>query len=143
VDVVTGLHCCGGLTEAALALALDHCAGWAVCSCCFASHPALAVLGAKADALAGADAEAGGGGVGEGAAAHKADRLLACGLAQATQFTGQHRAQRAVNSARLAACAATFASQAGLSLETWLLEFPESYSLQNSVLVGEVSAQAQ
>jgi len=78
-----------------------------------------------------------------GAAAHRADRLLSCGLAQATQFTGQTRAQRAVNSSRLAACHARFDAKHGEAgaarLDSWLLEFPKSYSVQNSVLVGEVS----
>ena len=143
IDIVTGLHCCGGLSEAALALALDHNAGWAVCSCCFASHPTLATLGATADTLAGTGAEADGGVAVDGVAGHRADRLLACGLAQATQFSGQSRAQRAVNSSRLGACHARFdAIHAGVGvvrLESWLLEFPKSYSLQNSVLVGEVN----
>eukprot|EP01046_Picozoa_sp_COSAG06_P013871 COSAG06_NODE_847_length_11974_cov_58.239158_9_plen_166_part_00 len=138
----------GGLSEAALALALDYGAGWAVCSCCFASHPTLATLGATADTLAGvADAAASGGLAVDGVAAHRADRLLACGLAQATQFTGQSRAQCAVNSARLAACHARFEAkhgkpkvgELGIVLDSWLLEFPKSYSVQNSVLVGEVS----
>jgi hypothetical protein len=181
------MHGCvqGGLSEAALSLAVRHGAGWAVCSCCWASNPQLMTLSATADALAAGElryAAAAGqqpppppppqeeevgdgacrspadGGDGDAArerarAAHRADRLLACGLAQATVFTGQPRAQRALNAARLAACHTLFEAQrqqplrdtpagrGGRQLETWLLEFPASYSVQNSVLVGEVSLQ--
>jgi hypothetical protein len=190
VDLVVGIHCCGGLTEAALGLALERRAGWAVCSCCFNSHPQLATLSCDADAMAatiaasatGATAAAqdghglalaaslslaaavvaegegvaghGSGHDGAAAAGHAADRQLVCALAQATEFHGQHRAQRAINALRLAVCDARAAQscpsppslfkrklQAAeeLSLETWLLEFPVSYSKQNSVLVGSVT----
>ncbi len=44
IDVVFGLHCCGGLSEAAVALAIRHAAAFAICTCCFRSHPHLAVL---------------------------------------------------------------------------------------------------
>ena len=39
IDVVFGLHCCGGLSEAAVALAIRHAAAFAICTCCFRSHP--------------------------------------------------------------------------------------------------------
>ena len=128
--LVTGLHCCGGLTEAALRLALDHSACWAVCSCCFASLPQLATLSTIADELAGADSR-------EKAEAHRADRILARGLAQATEFFGQARAQRAINALRLAALASRAAPPQ--RCEGWLLEFPAEFSKQNSVLVGQLS----
>lgn len=43
-DVVFGLHCCGGLSEAALSLAIAQRASFAICTCCFRSHPSLALL---------------------------------------------------------------------------------------------------
>jgi hypothetical protein len=49
--LVFGLHCCGGLTEAALELACRHSAAFAVVSCCFRSLPALASLSRTADVL--------------------------------------------------------------------------------------------
>ena len=109
---------------------LTHSACWAVCSCCFASLPQLATLSTIADELAGADSR-------EKAAAHRADRILARGLAQATEFHGQGRAQRAINALRLAALASRAAPPQ--RCEGWLLEFPAEFSKQNSVLCGVVS----
>ena len=43
-DIVFGLHCCGGLSEAALSLAIAQRASFAICTCCFRSHPSLALL---------------------------------------------------------------------------------------------------
>ena len=42
VDLVFGLHCCGGLSEAAVKLAIDNAAAFAICTCCFRSNPHLA-----------------------------------------------------------------------------------------------------
>ena len=76
---------------------------------------------------------------------HAADRKLVAGLAQATEFQGQARAQRAINAGRLAACEELFQSEVAggnehnARLTTWLLEFPARFSKQNSVLVGSVS----
>jgi hypothetical protein len=44
IDVVFGLHCCGGLSELAICLAIRHGASFAICTCCFRSHPGLALL---------------------------------------------------------------------------------------------------
>lgn len=44
VDIVVGLHCCGGLSEVALNVAAASHASFLVCTCCFCSHPQLALL---------------------------------------------------------------------------------------------------
>jgi hypothetical protein len=44
IDIVCGLHCCGGLSERALELAIHASAHFAVCTCCFCSNPELASL---------------------------------------------------------------------------------------------------
>lgn len=47
VDVVMGLHCCGGLTETALAIAARTHAAFLICTCCFGSNAHLGVLSAS------------------------------------------------------------------------------------------------
>ena len=46
VDLVVGLHCCGGLADAALALAADRGLPFLVCPCCFHRHRKLGLWGA-------------------------------------------------------------------------------------------------
>lgn len=43
-DIVVGLHCCGGLSETALVVALEYRVPFCVCTCCFCSHPGLCRL---------------------------------------------------------------------------------------------------
>ena len=38
--IVVGLHCCGGLTDAVINLAVEECWPFLVCSCKFRSHGA-------------------------------------------------------------------------------------------------------
>jgi SAM-dependent methyltransferase len=52
-DLVFGLHCCGGLAEAAVELALSCRASFCVSTCCFRSHPELATLTELAQKLVG------------------------------------------------------------------------------------------
>ena len=145
IDVVFGLHCCGGLSEAAMDLALSSGAAFAICSCCFRSNPHLASLSAQADEIAAvstpsaalvADSAVGGSAssVYGSAAAHRSDRLLACGLAQNEGNQAQPRAMRAVNAARLHVCEKRSESH-GHPVIGWLDTLP-SKSTQNSVLCG-------
>ena len=53
VALVVGLHCCGGLTEAAIELAITARCNFCVCSCCFCSNPSLNTLARRADATVG------------------------------------------------------------------------------------------
>lgn len=41
VDIVCGLHCCGGLSDLSIAHAVAHAAAFAVCTCCFLSNTKL------------------------------------------------------------------------------------------------------
>lgn len=50
-DAVVGLHCCGGLTETALLIALQHRVPFCICTCCFCSHPHLARLLPEGESL--------------------------------------------------------------------------------------------
>ena len=151
IDVVFGLHCCGGLSEAAMKLAVSSGAAFAICSCCFRSNPHLASLSAQADEIAVSTSPASAAVVTTGtegaatasvyvsAATHRSDRLLASGLAvnglamnEGNQ--AQLRAMRAVNAARLHVCEKRSERQ-GNPVIGWLDTLP-SKSTQNSVLCG-------
>ena len=146
IDVVFGLHCCGGLSEAAMELAVSSGAAFAICSCCFRSNPHLASLSVQADEIAVSTPPASAAVVTTGtegaatasvyvsAATHRSDRLLACGLAQNEGNQAQLRAMRAVNAARLHVCEKRSERQ-GNPVIGWLDTLP-SKSTQNSVLCG-------
>ena len=155
VDLVFGLHCCGGLTEAALELAARTSAAFAVASCCFRSNRHLGTLGSMADSMSIASVTTSPSSEGadkgsiqySSASDHELDRDRACLLAVWQGFHGQARAQRAVNAARLRACKAYYKDLSTKNetqaesvrrpdIETWLEEFPSKYSKQNSVLIG-------
>ena len=140
IDAVFGLHCCGGLSEAAVELAVACAAAFCVCTCCFCSHPHLATLSRRADKMfakkavadpmaisqqplmaSGSDAQSPTG-VLDGDQAellqqmrekHKSDREALGPLAVSVGMQGQHRAMRALNAMRLAAAEEAFD-------ETWL-----------------------
>ena len=140
IDVVFGLHCCGGLSEAAMELAVSNGAAFAICSCCFCSNPHLASLSAQADEIAALSPSVLGAegvvssSVYVSAATHRSDRLLACGLAQNEGNQAQSRAMRAVNAARLHVCEKQ-SERHGNPVIGWLDTLP-SKSTQNSVLCG-------
>lgn len=48
VDMVVGLHACGGLSDLILALAVDRAAAFCLCTCCFLSHPKMRVPAPRA-----------------------------------------------------------------------------------------------
>lgn len=45
IDIVVALHACGHLSDVALAHAIQHCAGFVICPCCFLSNPGLRIPG--------------------------------------------------------------------------------------------------
>ena len=160
VAVVFGLHCCGGLAEAALEVALRARAGFVVCSCCFRSNPMLASLSRASDELAfpssssfpsfsSSSSSSSSSSTSTSSAAssspsspsspsqHAQDRMAVAGLAVADGYQGQHRAQRAINALRLRALEAR--GRAKGELRTWQEYFPRHYSIQNRVLCGEWS----
>ena len=134
-DLVFGLHCCGGLAEAAVELALKYRASFCISTCCFRSNRHLASL----TRLAGAN---------------QGDVDLVSTLAVMAGSQGQHRAMRALNAMRLVTAEQQFQSlimindddrnmmqdafSATPTLTTWQEAFPVRYSVQNRILVGQI-----
>ena len=156
VALVFGLHCCGGLTEAAIELAMTARCHFCVCSCCFCSNPMLNTLSRRADEIVKSNGNGTGGETGENTAAerlHIEDRKIVATLASSTtKQEGQHRAMRAINALRLAAAKAAFVegnageektdtgtgTGTGTVLETHQETFSSQFSVQNRVLVGRI-----
>ena len=150
-DLVFGLHCCGGVAEAAVELALTSRAHFCVSTCCFRSNHHLASLSRLADTIvlsgdndcrasdaanvtSHAELEQ-----------HREDRSLVSALSVLVGGHGQHRAIRAMNAMRLVAAERRFADivvgedlvGSGISgLRTWQECFPVEYSVQNRVMIG-------
>jgi hypothetical protein len=129
IDVVFGLHCCGGLAEAAVELALRCSARFSVSTCCFRSNENLSSLSRLAASMVGSDQKA---------EEHRSDRNLMTALAVTSGGLGQHRAVQSLNAMRLAAAEARFQEVHGHqgAIRTWQEFFPVEYSEQNSVIVG-------
>eukprot|EP00756_Hemistasia_phaeocysticola_P062268 Hpha_TRINITY_DN569_c0_g1::TRINITY_DN569_c0_g1_i1::g.171711::m.171711 len=109
-DVVAALHACGGLTDAALRLAVESRAAFVVTPCCFNKNTEL-VKECEWRGQLGAGAEG------------------ICRLAECRRRDLSVRAMRVVNSIRLRALVA-----AGWTVR--LASFSEKYSLRNQVLIG-------
>ena len=133
-DLVLGLHCCGGLAEAAVELALKYRASFCISTCCFRSNRHLASLTRLA-----------------GVYQHDVDLISTLAVMVGSQ--GQHRAMRALNAMRLVTAEQRFQTimmnddektmmkdtlSATPTLRTWQEEFPVRYSVQNRILVGKV-----
>jgi hypothetical protein len=156
VDLVFGLHCCGGLAEAAVELALTLYASFCVSTCCFPSNPHLASLSKRADDAVAIAAKAGKANkkiLDDGSVLlptsgmlpvperQKADRTLVAALAVTVGAEGQHRAMRAINAMRLTMAESHFSGDAegkSTRLITTQRSFPASMSVQNRILVGTV-----
>jgi hypothetical protein len=130
IDVVFGLHCCGGLAEAAVELALRCSAQFSVSTCCFRSNEHLSSLSRLAAAsMVDSDHKA---------EEHRSDRNLVTALAVTSGGQGQRRAVQSLNAMRLAAAEALFQEvhdHQG-AIRTWQEFFPVEYSEQNCVMVG-------
>lgn len=135
VDLVFGLHCCGGLAEAATAFAIRRQASFCICTCCFCSIPSLATLSKSADALSGSRLP-----YSRTGDDHASDRLRVSKLAVCNGWQGQHRAIRALNAMRLFAAVheyeSTFGTKTGISV--WQERYAAEFSNQNRVLVGSL-----
>jgi len=162
VDLVFGLHCCGGLSEAAVELAVACQANFCVCTCCFCSNQHLASLSRRADSMyaaeqlalqqqdhhVGAGVETPENNLRGLAEKHKTDREVLQPLAVTVRMQGQHRAIRALNAMRLAAAREAFdnrwrptsndVAENRTRLRTHQRSFPVSYSVQNRVMVGTI-----
>ena len=161
VDLVFGLHCCGGLAEAAVELALKSKVGFCISTCCFRSIPSLASLTqlavriwAREEAKEDKSTPVPPTLVKE--KEKKTEGQLLCQLIQQHQqqidedmarvaslavnvgAKGQHRAIRVCNAMRLSAAETRFAERATSagSLCVWQEAFPVEYSVQNRVLMG-------
>jgi len=144
-DMVFGLHCCGGLAEAAVELALQCRATFCISTCCFQSNDQMATLSQLSDSMIVLEQ-------------HKNDRASVSALAVIAGSQGQHRAIRALNAMRLVAAERRFqtiieqkSSLASLSLIdkkrnftarlcTWQESFPIKFSVQNRIMIGSVVA---
>lgn len=130
IDFVFGLHCCGGLAEAAVELALRACAGFCISTCCFRSNEHLATL-SKLAAVSGCQV----------IEQFELDRDRLTALAVIGGADGQPRAVQAVNALRLTAAQSRFTkihSGGNRRLQTWQEAFPEDYSEQNGVMIGTI-----
>ena len=140
VDLVYGLHCCGGLAEAAVELALLHHAPFVVSTCCFRSNLHLATLSQRA--VCGSITEP----AEEIKASKQADSYravvstedyrLVSRLAVRAGAKGQHWAIRVLNDLRLSQ-AKQRAKESQKNLEVWQEAFPVQLSIQNRVLFGQ------
>ena len=147
-DVVVGLHCCGGLAEAAIELAIESEASFCVSTCCFRSNLELASLTRLAEEMVQTndsllpsqipvlpDSQAQGDD--DRAAKHRDDSTLVSRLAVRVGGKGQHRAARAYNAMRLVAAEKRFERlRTRRRLQTWQETFPVEISVQNRVLMG-------
>jgi hypothetical protein len=152
VDLVFGLHCCGGLAEAAVELAIASCAAFCVSTCCFRSNEHLASLTRLSEniALSRTDHESDQNTSPEKQhdlqsilSNRKRDRERVSTLAVLAGAQGQHRAIRAYNAMRLVAVEQKFneihnssTSCGSVSMRTWQESFPVEFSVQNRIMVG-------
>ena len=127
-SLVIGLHACGGLGEYALKLAAVHGASFVLCTCCFNSNPAMAVLTRVCD-----DND-------PPLPLHEVKTL--CGLAEKVTEPPSisRRAMHAMNALRLAQIYKIFNKyNPDKSLDLFQAMYPEKYSRANCVLIGIVT----
>jgi len=133
-NLVFGLHCCGGLAEAAVDVALFLRADFCVSTCCFRSHQRLAVLSRTADTLADTKTNT------NTSDDHGTDRDRVASLAVLLNGPGQHRGIRVLNAMRLAAAKYKWSTlHDGRVLETCQETFPMEYSIQNRIMIGVIT----
>lgn len=135
-DLVFGLHCCGGLAEAAVELAVQANASFCISTCCFRSNWHLASLSKHADKMFDSETT-----TKDVATQHQSDRTLLAALAVVVSGQGQHRAIHTLNSMRLTAAEDLFKAtdaRKQFFLKTWQESFPIEYSVQNRIMVGEI-----
>lgn len=139
LDLVAGLHCCGGLAEAAVELAIRAGADFCVSTCCFRSNPSLASLTRLSEQMIGDEREQ-----------YAFDVQKVATLAVTVGAKRQDRAIRAYNNMRLCAAEKRSHSSSDKStskdrfhLEAWQEQFPLEFSVQNAVLMGRHVARVE
>lgn len=142
-DLFFGLHCCGGLAEAAVELALRARAGFCISTCCFRSNPSLASLTRLSESLLASAFHKSRDGDDDDSneiGTYRDDLFRVAVLTTGASTGGQHRAIRALNAIRRVSAKKRFqelsASSTG-KLRIWQESFPFEYSVQNRVLVGK------
>jgi hypothetical protein len=157
--LVFGLHCCGGLAETAVELALASRASFCVSTCCFRSNEHLASLSSLANDIIASETTT------ECVEQHQSYRALVSMLAVTVGGQGQHRAMRALNAMRLvaaekrfqalydvastvlpagedniiaAAASAPSPAATHILFSTWQESFPVQFSVQNRIMIGTV-----
>lgn len=162
LDLVFGLHCCGGLAEAAVEVAIKTKASFCISTCCFRSIPQLASLTRLAVEVWAREEAAKE--VSSGDNKTENENPLQCQVIQQQQqgiqedmnrvaslavnvgAAGQHRAIRACNAVRLFATRKRFDDDAtpaedslgDFPLQVWQESFPVEYSVQNRILMGSI-----
>lgn len=153
VDLVFGLHCCGGLAEAAVELAIASCAAFCVSTCCFRSNENLASLTRLSENIALSRTDHESDQIYTSLekeddpqsilSRQKRDRERVSTLAVLAGAQGQHRAMRAYNAMRLVAVEQRFneihnssTSCGSVCMRTWQESFPIEFSVQNRIMVG-------
>jgi hypothetical protein len=136
-DLFFGLHCCGGLAEASMELALRAGAKFCISTCCFRSNRSLATLTDFSETLqvrvdGCPDLET-----------YRSDLNRVSAVAIGGSIGGQHRAIRVLNAIRLRAAEARYQELKEKQVGTFKRKlvvrqetFPIEYSVQNRVLVG-------
>lgn len=134
IDLVVGLHCCGGLSEAALTLAINNQADFCVSTCCFRSLSNLATLTRFSKTLVVSNNDSN-----DSMDEYTSDLARVATLAVTVGSTHQQEAIRAYNSMRLQAAEALYKQlwpDESNHLQTWQETFPIDFSVQNRVLLG-------
>ena len=141
VDLVVGLHACGGLSDLIVAHAVAQGAAFVVCTCCFMSnrHLRLPPPSMGGDAMSreewlgigGADADADGTGDDAVCSADDFAIALRCAERQHDPHTADAGAH-SVNAIRAAAAE----RQSGGALKVELVSFSPKFSPRNFIVVG-------
>ena len=119
-DLVYGLHCCGGLAEAAVQLALTSSSSFCISTCCFRSNFHLSSLTRLSDSIVASQCSpivvapeptvsvVSASTATKAVLEHQADVNEVCTLAVRVGGRGQHRGIRAMNAMRLVAAEKRF-----------------------------------
>ena len=137
IDLVLGLHACGGLSDLIIAHAVAHRAAFAVCTCCFLSNTRLQVPSSRADeSTLPRDAWLDDGTSSSAEASATLHALLKAAEQQDDPQIAQLGAH-SVNAMRAAAAKRHWAAgNAATPLRVELRSFEPKYSPRNFVVVG-------
>ena len=133
VDLVLGLHACGGLSDLIIAHAVRHGAAFAVCTCCFLSNRRLEVPVPSGETLprdTWLDVEAAG--ISSASELHEVLRAAEQQADPQTAELGAH----SINALRAQTAQMHWATHNAGSLHVELRKFDSKFSARNFVIVG-------